>query len=266
MMSWFYNLNVLSALLLIFIICGTISMIGFFISQKYFLKETHLKTISLAQKTGLTFGTLFMAFWITINWQTLKELTLTTEQEAHAIYHLYSISKMIPETNEQTRVREAVLNYLDIIINKEYRSLEQGKLSIQGEESFNNLTWAVYSYPKMNDFRDQFTYSQLIAALTSVSDNRVKRLNFVHGELTGALLIFFITLIVIICFWNGFIRSEHSKLAFVVLLSQNLIILSSAWLVLEIDHPFQGYFKVDDSAFIHTHQQIIEDNLRSKNK
>jgi len=70
------------------------------------------------------------------------------------------------------------------------------------------------------------------------------------------LIIFFIALVLVGCFWTGCINSRNFVFSIIVIMSQNLVIASSSWLILEMDKPFQGYFKVDNQAFINVKQQI----------
>lgn len=256
-MSFFYNLNALNALLLLYTSGILISLIGFTLCRKYFFRDDQMLVIRVAQQTTLTFGTLFMAFWIAVNWQIMDDLSLATEQEAHAVASLYSLTRIIPNQVEENKVRNATLNYLNTVIDVEYSSLSQGKLSVDSENAFQELVQAVNSYPKITTIQEQFAYAHINASLTTLADNRVKRLDYVNGELDGIMLIFFIGLIIIMCFWVGCIKPYFSMLSLIILLSQNLIITSSAWLVLELDHPFQGEYKVNNAPFVAVKHQLM---------
>jgi hypothetical protein len=71
----------------------------------------------------------------------------------------------------------------------------------------------------------------------------------------------------LICFWSACVNNNLKKLTILVIISQNLIILSSAWLILEIDRPFQGYFKVGNQAFVNIQKNIlVMENLRKNAK
>lgn len=249
MPAWFYNLHVVAALLLIYGFFGFVGWIGYWLNQRYFKIEGTNSIISVAQQTGLTFGTLFIAFWIALNWQTLGDLKLASENEAHAILNLYNNTSLVENNAKSQAIRSATSVYLNSVIHDEYKSLEQGELNQNTANTFIQLSQQVYSLPTTT-LQDKIVYSQLVAALNSLDLYRLNRLDYVSGQINGVLLIFLIMLLMIICFWGGCISNKNGKLTVLVMLSQYLIILSSAWLILEIDRPFQGYFKVDNSAFV----------------
>ncbi|AUR51050.1 DUF4239 domain-containing protein [Aquella oligotrophica] len=264
MPAWFYDLPVLAALFLIYIIFGCISIFGFWIRRKFLTKRKSFKIISIAQQTSLTFGTLFMAFWIAINWQTLDELALASENEAHAILNIYSISKTIHDENSRYEVRQSIINYLDSVINDEYKFLEHGQISNQTEAQFGKLMQTVYRDIPTETIQDQMSYQQMSNALNQLVGYRTERLDFVNGELNGVLLIFFIILLILICFWNGCVSNRSNRnfrLTILALFSQNLIILSSAWLILEIDRPFQGHFHIGNTSFVSVANEIRKLNF-----
>ena len=261
MPAWFYNLHVVIALILIYAIFGFIGYLGYLLNKKFFkFSQNNNQNGSLiyaAQQTGLTFGTLFIAFWIALNWQTLGDLNLISESEAHAVQNLYSSAEMVDNVKLRDKVQLATNDYLNSVINDEYKSLEQGELSQITTSKFNYLSNVIYSLPAQ-DMSDKFVYAQLVSSLNSLTDYRLKRLDYASGQINGVLLVFFLVLITLICFWSGCTNHRNGKLTALVLISQYLIILSSAWLILEIDRPFQGYFKVDNHTFVMVKQQIAQ--------
>ncbi|RTL12221.1 MAG: DUF4239 domain-containing protein [Neisseriaceae bacterium] len=253
--AWFYNLHVITALFLIYAVFGFIGFIAYKLNQKYFKIENPSTIITVAQQTSITFGTLFIAFWIALNWQTLDNLSLDSKSEAQAILDLYSSTHAINQEPQATSVRKAIDTYLNSIVNEEYKSLEQGQLNQHSGELFNQLKVAVYHLPAKT-LEEKITYYHITTSLNALVDFRFKRLDYVNGQMNGVLLVFFVVLLAIICFWSACINNHNRKLSILVLCSQYFIILSSSWLILEIDRPFQGYFKVDNSAFIQIQQQI----------
>ncbi|TXJ00222.1 MAG: DUF4239 domain-containing protein [Neisseriales bacterium] len=259
MPAWFYNLHVVTALFLIYAVFGTIGFIAYKLNKKYFKLENHSPIITVAQQTSITFGTLFIAFWIALNWQTLDNLSLDSKSEAQAILDLYSSTHAINQEPQANNVRNAIENYLNSIVTEEYKSLEQGELNQHTGELFNQLKIAVYHLPAKT-LEEKITYYHITTSLNTLVDFRFKRLDYVNGQMNGVLLIFFVVLLAIICFWSACINNHNRKLSVLVLCSQYLIILSSSWLILEIDRPFQGYFKVDNSAFVQIQQQVTQLN------
>lgn len=249
MPAFFYNLHVLAALIIIYIIFGSIGFAGYKINQRFFKKSNNQNIVTMAQQTSITFGTLFIAFWIALNWQTLDNLNLDTQHEAQAIISIYNSTNMVENPQERQIIQNDIKLYLNSVINDEYKSLENGKPNLNTQLLLNQLGQKIYLLPT-TDLEQKLVYMKLIDSLNSLIDFRLKRLDYAAGQINGVLLIFFIMLLVLICFWSGCINNNYKKLTIMVILSQNLIILSSAWLILEIDRPFQGYFRVDNKAFV----------------
>ena len=147
MPAWFYNLHVITALFLIYAVFGFIGFIAYKLNQKYFKIENPSTIITVAQQTSITFGTLFIAFWIALNWQTLDNLSLDSKSEAQAILDLYSSTHAINQEPQATNVRKAIDTYLNSIVNEEYKSLSKVSLINIAESCLISSKVAVYHLP-----------------------------------------------------------------------------------------------------------------------
>ena len=92
--------------------------------------------------------------------------------------------------------------------------------------------------------------------MTDLSNYRENRLGFLSGNLNGPLLLFFIMMIFLGCFWTGFINTRNFRFTLFIIMSQNLIMSSSSWLILEMDMPFQGQLRVDSTPFVGVQDEI----------
>lgn len=262
----FYNLHVLTALLLIYLFFGGIGFLGYQLNRRYFRKSNNLTLITTAQQTSLTFGTLFIAFWIALNWQTLDNLNLDSKNEAQAILSISSSANLIDSPAQQQTVKLAINDYLDSVIHQEYHSLEQGEVNQATDEKLTHLSQQIYLLPT-HTLEQKIVYNKMLESLNGLVAFRLKRLDYAAGQINGVLLIFFVMLLMLICFWSACVNNNLKKLTVLVIISQNLIILSSAWLILEIDRPFQGYFKVGNQAFVNIQKNIlVMENLRKNAK
>ena len=149
MPAWFYNLHVVTALLMIYAVFGVVGFIGYKLNSKFFRQDSSSSIISLAQQTSITFGTIFIAFWIALNWQSLSSLSLASKSEAQAILDLYSNSHSIDDVAQAKNVRLAINDYIGSIVNEEYKSLEQGKLNPHTALLFNLLKLRITLYQQI---------------------------------------------------------------------------------------------------------------------
>lgn len=58
------------------------------------------------------------------------------------------------------------------------------------------------------------------------------------------------------CFWTGFVDTRSFNVTLFIIMSQNLILGSSSWLILEMGKPFQGQFSVRNAPFITIQKEI----------
>ena len=95
-------------------------------------------------------------------------------------------------------------------------------------------------------------------ATEELSKSRTVRLGYLSGELHGPLLMFFIAMLVIGCFWTGSFYSKSFLFSLIIILSQNILMATSSWLIFEIDKPFQGSIKATNQAFIDVKIELRE--------
>jgi hypothetical protein len=250
MPNWFFDAPIFVAFIAIYITCCSISIIGFIFAKRFFNQVDRNEVIGkVVWQTILFFSTLFITFWIATNIRNLDVLNSVTKQEAHQIENLYNAGSSLPEPYK-TKMQNATLIYLDSVIKQEYPDLEEGRYNSFTQEKYRNLIYTAYKYTPNGKTTNELAYDRLLHSLDQLSDLRIQRLGLLNGELTGAFLVFFVLMISIGCFWTGCINSRNLVFTTIVIMSQNLVIASSSWLIFEIDKPFQGYFKVSNSEFV----------------
>ena len=256
MPAWFYSLPIYVALVLIFILCNLVSAIGQICSQKFLSRVDNKDVVTkVVWQTILFFTTIFITFWIATNWSNLGQLELTSIREATTIEQLYNDLDSL-ETDQSKDLQHRLFNYLDSVIDDEYPSLATGNLSKKTNQIYRNLVLSIYEYTPAKNLAEEMRYHRILEQLSNLSSYRENRLNYLEGNLRGPLLLFFIVMIVIGCFWTGFVHTKSFYFTCFIIMSQNLIISSSCWLILEMDKPFQGQLSSDNSAFISVRQEL----------
>lgn len=252
----FYELPIYLALIVIFVICNSISLLGYWCYKKYLIKVDSKDIVTkVVWQTVLFFSTIFITFWIVTNWSNLGTLRQSSIKEANVLVLLYNDLDGLPK--EQGKPLEHRLsNYLNLVIHQEYQTLAHGQEDLATTNSYHDLVLAVYSYVPSTNLASELRYNRILEHLSAMSDYRENRLSYLDGNLTGSMLLFFITMVVVGCFWTGFIDTKSFKFTLFIIMSQNLIISSSTWLILEMDKPFQGEFSVTNAPFIAAQNEI----------
>lgn len=256
MPNWFYDVNVYLALFLIFIACNTVSLIGYIIARKYFSVLDNRDVVTkVVWQTILFFSTMFITFWIATNWQNIGQLSEVTAREANTISSLYNDANSV---NKESRkeLTTKINNYLSHVINEEYPLLKQGRTNNSTNLAYRELVLSVYAYSPAGTIQDQLRYNRMLEQMAQLSAARESRLSFLAGNMSGPLLYFLLIIIILGCFWTGCITTKSIIFSMFILMSQNLIISSSVWLILEMDKPFQGVLSIEDEAFVTIQEEI----------
>lgn len=259
MFNQFYDLPIYVALILIFVTCNFISGLGYFVSHRFLSRVDNKDIVTkVVWQTVLFFTTIFITFWIATNWSNLGALKSVTIREATSLHIMYQDMGELQNAKKE-QLRTNLLKYINSVINDEYDHLHHGKLSNTTNDIFQNLIDSIYKYPRIKtDFSDVDNYNRILDRVEQISEYRNSRLQYLDGSLQGPLLLFFIIMIVVGCFWTGFIDTKSQIFTIFIILCQNLIISSSCWLILEMDKPFQGQLSVDKSAFVMVYNQLIK--------
>ncbi len=264
MPNWFYEINVYLALGYIFLSCNVISIIGHIIARRYFSSLDNRDVVTkVVWQTILFFSTMFITFWIATNWHDIGDLHTITNKEANLISSLYHDAA---QTNISSRaiLTRSIKNYLNNVIDVEYPALKSGKTVKNNDPIYRELVLSIYSYMPSDDIEDQLRYNRMLENIQTLSETRAARIGFTEGNMHGPLLYFLIVITVLGCFWTGCINTKRLLFSIFIIMSQNLILSSASWLILEMDKPFQGALNVSDTPFIHIQHEIDQYQNRLK--
>lgn len=256
MPSWFYAINVYLALALIFILCCLISFIGLLTARKYFSSLDNRDVVTkVVWQTVLFFSTMFITFWIATNWHNIGDLHALTNKEATLISSLYNDATSTNPSNRKV-LTKSIQNYLDNVINVEYPALQQGRIPSDNDAVFRDLVLNIHGYLPAGRVEDQLRYNRMLENLQTLSEIREARLSFLNGNMTGPLLYFLLVITALGCFWTGCINTKSLVFSIFIIMSQNILLSSSTWLILEMDKPFQGAMSVNDEPFVNIKNEI----------
>jgi hypothetical protein len=250
MPNLFYDLPIYFALFLIFLACNCLSLLGYAASHTFLTRVDNKDIVTkIVWQTILFFSSIFITFWIATNWSNLGTLKQTTTREANVIAQLYNDFEAL-DIKQRANLNKHLDDYLNLVVNDEYPHLARGEESRKTNEAYRSLVLSIYDYHPRALLAEELRYNRILTQLENLSDYREIRLDFLIGNLQGPLLFFFLIMISVGCFWTGFIDTKSRLFTLFIIMSQNLIISSSCWLILEMDKPFQGQLSVDKAAFI----------------
>ena len=256
MPGWFYDLPIYVASVMMLMVCNAVSLLGYWFYTRDLIRIDNREIVTkVVWQTVLYFSTVFIAFWIVTTWNNLGDLKQTTIREANTVAMLYHDLNSLP-IEQRTMLEKKLLVYLDSVVNDEYKSLASGHENQATNSNYNQLASAIYNYQPDVTLASELRYNRILLHLSQLSDYREERLSYLDGSLSGPMLIFFLTMIMVGCFWTGFIETRSFRFTLFIIISQNLIMGSSSWLILEMDKPFEGQFSVTNAPFVMIQKEI----------
>lgn len=256
MPGWFYDLPIYVASVMMLMVCNGVSLLGYWFYTRDLIRIDNREIVTkVVWQTVLYFSTVFIAFWIVTTWNNLGDLKQTTIREANTVAMLYHDLNSLP-IEQRTMLEKKLLVYLDSVVNDEYKSLASGHENQATNSRYNEIASAIYNYQPDVTLASELRYNRILLHLSQLSDFRDERLSYLDGSLSGPMLIFFLTMIMVGCFWTGFIETRSFRFTLFIIISQNLIMGSSSWLILEMDKPFEGQFSVTNAPFVAIQKEI----------
>ena len=195
---------------------------------------------------GAIYG-IVLAFVIVLQWQSLDTARDAVSDEASSLSQ-FSVDVRVLPTDGRERVEDSVSNYLDAVVNDEWKAMEDGEESPRAHDAFDDMFKTMETVVPQTEV--QYTwYEESIGRLNEAAVHRRKRLESMHNELPMPVRVLLfggglITLAFVVI--HGVRRtSTHTFVvaALAALVAYNL------FLVVILDYPFSGSIRVTPEPF-----------------
>jgi hypothetical protein len=186
---------------------------------------------------------IIVAFMIYVVWDQFNRVQTGVAQEASALEDLCRAAGFLSDRHTVSIVRATTRRYIESTSGDETRRLAQGQFSTLAEEQFDALCQVVRGVEVKTE-KDEAVYSELLRALSRVSDARDERLSVSMTRIPHTLwsLVVFASC----ALFGGFlvlgIRSLPLSLAVVAAMAGSLTFLLSV--IKDMDNPFTGVWNV----------------------
>jgi len=207
--------------------------------------------LSIFQTVGAVFG-ITLAFTISAVYAEFDVAAGNVSHESNALGRLYRLAQQLPLPH-QTDLQTALDTYADHVINTEWRTMEQGRSSIEVVIALNQL-WHVHRQLEQSEPSQHTRSEHFYQHVVALTDHRRNRLRDSHSQLPplmwGLLLGGgFITVAFAVALRTGHNRSQACMTGCLA-----AVIGFGLLLVMAMDCPYSGSVRVSPDALIDTLQ------------
>lgn len=248
-MSWFYQWPTGWSFLLFTVIIVVPAMIGLLLFKQTGFTNVicgeHNTIVGIFVAIVSVFLGVILSFVIINVWNNYNTAQINALKEAQAIYLLYGVVELLPDTDI---TQQFIVFYLKYIIDVEYPAVKRGTMSSTGAEFVELLRLSVYSYVPQTT-QQTVLYTESINWLNQAITLRIDRLN---SAVSGVyMVIWWIAIIdsalLIILSWFVNCRGlVHYLLVFIIA----VYVATSLFLILILSYPFEGYSGLTPDPFL----------------
>ncbi|MBN8569613.1 MAG: DUF4239 domain-containing protein [Ignavibacteria bacterium] len=249
-MDFLVELPLIISIPLIITLSVLLSMFGLiFVRKRYtegYLRDNHEVGGYFFNAFGLLYAVL-IAFVVYVTWTEFDTSIRDIELEANQTYLLYFNAGEFPEPSK-TEIRNAVKDYINVVINDEWKKLPAGDSDMKATYVITKLFDLYSKVDKSYSVNSKF-YEESITRLNELSElRRLRILASISHVPTVVWIILIIGWVVSIAF-TYFFGMKNAAVHYTlvgILCSVNALLL---FLIYDLDHPFTGNDKISTHAF-----------------
>jgi hypothetical protein len=260
-LSWLHNIPPFLFFLLVIIFVAGISVLGFLIIRKPVerwlgIPPAQNEVISYyIAATGVVYG-ITLGLIAVGTWESYNHVRIKVEEEAATLAALYRDVSSYPEPYRSNLTSE-LKQYTRYVIDEAWPLQEKGIIPSGGVILMNRFQQILYGFEPVTEGQKILHFT----ALHSYNDYillRRQRLQNVSKGVSEMIwwVVFFGGLINLILSWLFVVKNRSLHILMNALLGA--LIGALIFLIIVLDQPFSGWFKVSSEPFETTYQQLMK--------
>jgi len=251
------SLSEISLLLLLLVVSVALSLICFFLIQKY--------CTWLTLRDGGIFGTIFantmptlvgfiFAFVTVAAWQNHNAVSDTVSKEAHTLFDLYQILEAYPSETKKIGQAE-IINYTKAVINQEWPTLGNQAFDIETFKQLDQINSLFLSHKPttLDGFAVHNEGLRLFSTYRDLRRNRIENANsYIEKPMWGALVLSALFLIL----FSAFFKTRNIRIHAVMMALVGGSLGVMFFLLVLLDNPFWGPSAIQSTPFKKTLESI----------
>jgi hypothetical protein len=260
-LSWLYFLPAFAFFLLVIFFFSAFSIAGFLLIRKYVERwlgrppaQNEVLSYYIAA-TGVVYGITLGLIAVGV-WDNYITVTDKVQEEAATLSELYRDVSSYPEPVRDKLETELRL-YTRYVIDEAWPLQSEGIVPIGGVDHMNNFQKMLYSYEPATSGQTILHASALRSYNDYVLLRRFRIQNVTKGvEVMIWWVVFFGALVNLILSWLFVVKNRSLHVLMNGLLGA--LIGALVFLILVLDFPFRGWFKVSSGSFEYAYQQLMK--------
>jgi hypothetical protein len=260
-LSWFYAIPSFLFFLLIICIAAAVSVLGFLIIRKpveRWLGKPPAQNSVISyyiHATGVVYG-ITLGLIAVGAWENYNHVNLTVEEEAAALSNVYRDVVNYPEPYRSQLTGE-LKKYTRYVIDEAWPLQEKGIIPSSGVDRINEFQKTLYGFEPVTEAQKILHASALYSYNNYIILRRLRLQNVTKGVSEMIWwVVFFGGLINLILSWLFVVSHRSLHILMNALLGS--LIGALIYLIIVLDHPFSGWFKVSSEPFEITYQQLMK--------
>jgi hypothetical protein len=227
-----------------------LAVLGLFLIRKVTphesLKQYHDIAGPFLNTIGAIYG-IFLALVVATTWQFYSTTGTNVVEEARCLQSLYLDADAFP-AQFRDQVRQLMRDYRDALVNREWKSIQQGESDTKTTELLHAIAGA-YAHFKVTDASESAYFHESVKNINTLQSLRSSRI-----EDSGTGLIPFLWGVILaggvatVCFSYLFgARRLHAHAIMTVLLTG--VVCLALYTIVNLDFPFTGLVAIGPDAF-----------------
>lgn len=259
--SWLYNLPAFLVFLLVIIFFGTVSIIGFLLVRKSVEKwlgkppaQNEVISYYIAA-TGVVYGITLGLIAVGV-WENYIHVTVKVEEEAATLSAVYRDVSSYPEPYKSKLTGE-LRTYTRYVIDEAWPLQQKGIIPTGGVDQMNRFQNTLYGFEPVTEGQKIVHASALISYNDYTLLRRLRIQNVTKGVAVMIWwVVFFGGMINLILSWLFVVKNASLHILMNGLLGA--LIGALIFLIIVLDFPFRGWFKVSSEPFEIAYEQLMK--------
>lgn len=191
--------------------------------------------------------TVLLAFMVVVVWDQLSGARETADGEVTRLSNLLRDAETFPAP-ARMRIRRSIVSYAGTVVDKEWRTMEQGEASPAAQEAYGRI-WKAYYALKPESEQASIFYGESLTRLNELGQYRRLRLLAARESFPTVLWIFLIAGAVVTIGYAYMLGSQEPLVNALAVAGLAGLSALALFLVFAMNHPFSGTVKVTPEAF-----------------
>ncbi len=260
-LSFLYHIPSFLFFLFVILLFGTLSIVGFLLVRKHvehWLGKPPAQNEVISyyiSATGVVYGITLGLIAVGV-WENYIHITLKVEEEAATLSAVYRDVSSYPEPYK-TKLQTELKTYTRYIIDVAWPLQEKGITPAGGIDLISNFQNILYGFEPSTEGQKILHASALKAYNDYIQLRRLRIQSVTKGVAVMIWwVVFFGALINLILSWLFVVKNVSLHILMNGLLGA--LIGALIFLIIVLDNPYQGWFKVSSEPFVITYQQQMK--------